>query len=130
MAPNESTTTADLAGLAGLAGMGAATSTGTSPTFYKTPRVRTLQLRKYEADPWPFTDYAKPRPATTPSEWFSEMSPEKARILGCPFMQLKEQTPEGLTKINPLALNMDLLAAILGGDAKLGHHVVYVEGEM
>jgi hypothetical protein len=44
--------------------------------------------------------------------------------------RLKEETPEGFIKINPLALNTDFMAAILGGDVNLGHHVIYLEGEM
>jgi hypothetical protein len=43
---------------------------------------------------------------------------------------LSEETSEGLTRIDPIAGNIDFLAAALGGDARLGHQVVYLEGEM
>jgi len=88
-----------------------------------------LQLRKWEREPWLLTEYAIDRKPTTPSEWFSKMFPEQARIFGCPFVELAEETGDGLTKINPLAPNLDFLAAILGGDEKMGHKVIYLEGE-
>ena len=89
-----------------------------------------LQLKKWEPEPWPLTDYATDRKPTTPSEWFSKMFPEHARIWGCPFLELAEDIADGLKKINPLAPNLDFLAAILGGDENMGHKVIYLEGEM
>ena len=70
---------------------------------------------------------AQPR---TPSEWFSKMFANKAKKFGCPFIELLESRMDGLTKINPLAPNLDFLAAILGGDETLGHKIIYLEGEM
>jgi hypothetical protein len=89
-----------------------------------------LQLKKWEPEPWPLTDYAIDRKPTTPSEWFSKMFPEQARIYGCPFIELAEDIANGLKKINPLAPNIDFFASILGGDGKMGHKVIYLEGEM
>jgi hypothetical protein len=89
-----------------------------------------LQLKQWEPDPWPLTDYAIDGKPTTPSEWFSKMFPAQARIYGCPFIELAEDRSDGLKKINPLAPNLDFLAAILGGDVKMGHKVIYLEGEM
>jgi hypothetical protein len=88
--------------------------------------TRSLQLKQYEAGPLARYDNG---PAT-PSEWFSKLFPEQARIYGCPFIELKEETAQGLTTITPLAPNIDFLAAILGGDKKLAHKVVYMEPEM
>ncbi len=89
-----------------------------------------LQLKKWEPEPWPLTEYATERKPTTPSEWFSKMFPEQARVWGCPFIELAEDRTDGLKRINPLAPNLDFLAAVLGGDAKMGRKVIYLEGEM
>lgn len=89
-----------------------------------------LQLRKWEPEPWPLKDYASDQKPTTPSEWFSKMFAVQAKIHGCPFIELVDNQSDGLKKINPLAPNLDFLAAILAGDAKLGHKVIYLEGEM
>jgi hypothetical protein len=89
-----------------------------------------LLLKKWEADPWMFGDHAADQKPTTPSEWFSKMFPVQAKIHGCPFIELAEDTADGLKKINPQAPNLDFLASILGGDEKMGHKVIYLEGEM
>ncbi len=89
-----------------------------------------LQLKKWQPDPWALREYATDRKPTTPSEWFSKMFPEQARIHGCPFIELVEDRSDGLKRVNPLAQNLDFLAAILGGDSRLGHKVIYLEGEM
>jgi hypothetical protein len=89
-----------------------------------------LQLKKWEPEPWPMTDYAIDRKPTTPSEWFSKYFPAHAKVWGCPFLELAEDRADGLKKINPLSANLDFLAAILGGDEKMGHKVIYLEGEM
>jgi hypothetical protein len=89
-----------------------------------------LHLKKWEAEPWPPLEYAFDRKPTTPSEWFSKMFPEQAKTHGCPFIELVEDRADGLRRINPLAQNLDFLAAILGGDSKLEHKVIYLEGEM
>lgn len=87
-----------------------------------------LILKKYEPIPWGF-GCDKDKPATTPSEWFSKKFPKQAEIYGCPFIEAK-QTHGMDYKIQPLAMNDDFFAAILGGDEKLGHKVVYLPGEM
>jgi hypothetical protein len=51
-------------------------------------------------------------------------------VWGCPFIELAQDQSDGLKKINPLAPNLDFLAAILGGDERMGHKVIYLEGEM
>jgi len=89
-----------------------------------------LQLKKWEPEPWPNLQYAKYTKPTTPSEWFSCKFPDHARIWGCPFIELVEDRADGLKKINPLAPNLDFLAAILGGDERMGHKVIHLEGEM
>jgi hypothetical protein len=92
--------------------------------------VARLQLKPWKPEPWPLTDYGSNRKPTTPSEWFSEKFPVQAKIFGCPFAELVEDQSDGFKRVNPLAPNLDFLAAILGGDEKMGHKVVYVESEM
>ena len=58
------------------------------------------------------------------------MFPVQGKIHGCPFIEMAEDIADGLKKINPLAPNLDFLAAILGGDERMGHKVIYLEGEM
>ena len=58
------------------------------------------------------------------------MFPVQAKTHGCPFIELAEDIADGFKKINPMAPNLDFLAAILGGDEKMGHKVIYLEGEM
>lgn len=107
----------------------AATEPGTPSPFPEFTSIKTLQLKKWEED-WLGADNRYPRQPTTPSEWFSKKYPEQAKIHGTPFLELTEQDSEGFTQINPLSANIDFLASILGGDNRLGHHVVYLEGEM
>jgi NAD-dependent SIR2 family protein deacetylase len=89
-----------------------------------------LLLKKWEPEPWPPMDFAVDRKPTTPSEWFSKMFPAHARIWGCPFIELVQDLSDGLKRVNPMAQNLDFLGAILGGDEKMGHKVIYLEGEM
>lgn len=69
----------------------------------------------------------KPR---TPSEWFAERFPEQIKQYGCPFLELRESTCDGFTRVMPISINVDFFAAMLGGDLRLGHSVVYFEPEM
>jgi hypothetical protein len=89
-----------------------------------------LQLKKWKPEPWLLTDYAIDQKPTTPSEYFSKMFPAHAKVWGCPFIELAEDIADGLKKINPLSANLDFLASILGGDERMGHKVIYLEGEM
>jgi hypothetical protein len=89
-----------------------------------------LQLMKWEPEPWPLSHHSINQQPTTPSEWFSKMFPTQAKIHGCPFIELAEDRSDGLKKINPLSANLDFLAAVLGGDRRMGHKVIYLEGEM
>jgi hypothetical protein len=58
------------------------------------------------------------------------MFPDQAKIHGCPFIELVQDLSDNLKRVNPLAQNLDFLAAISGGDEKMGHKVIYLEGEM
>ena len=89
-----------------------------------------LQLNSYKPDPFLFGQPDTTYTPTTPSEWFSCKFPEATKIHGCPFLELVEPLGDGINQTKPLAPNIDLLAAILSGDPKLGHKVVYIESEM
>lgn len=85
-----------------------------------------IQLKKYERT---FIDIGEFVPST-PSEWFSYKFPEQARIYGCPFLETVHPHEVFHEYINPVAMNVDFFAAILGGDERLRHKVVYMEEEM
>jgi len=71
-----------------------------------------------------------PRQLKTASTWFTDRFPEQTRQFGCPFLELVETTCDGFNRINPIDANIDFFAAMLGGDQRLGHSVVYFEPEM
>ncbi len=89
-------------------------------------QLTSLRLKKYQPAPWFMRgDVPDPEP-TTPSEWFSKMFPQSAKQYGTPFLELVESIGDGLTGTIPLVPNVDFFASCLGGDAKLGHRVVYI----
>jgi len=94
------------------------------------PSPARLQLKKWQPHPWQLNEFAYNTEPQTPSEWFSKMFPEQAKRYGTPFLELVEPLGDCMDKISPIAPNIDFLAAVLGGDTKLGHKVVYVESEM
>ncbi len=91
---------------------------------------RSLQLKEYEPERLPFSDRGYKKEPRTPSEWFSARFLRQAQIYGCPFLELKETSADGFSKTNPLVMNVDFFAAILGGDESLGHRVVYYEPDL
>jgi len=102
-----------------------------NPTTMNEPPIAPIyRLKKWEPDPFPFNDQPSYKEPTTPSEWFSFHFPEQAKIYGCPFLESFEPLGDGINHITPIAPNIDFMAAILGGDRKLGHHIVYIETEM
>lgn len=88
----------------------------------------TLQLKKFVPDRVAWMACA-PKEPTTPSEWFSQKFPDHAKTFGCPFLEMIQPMGEGFNQISPISMNTDFFAAILGGDAKLGHQVVYLQSE-
>ena len=66
----------------------------------------------------------------TPSEWFAEKFPGQAKLYGCPFLELHQSSCDGFSRITPVSINLDFFAAMLCGDIKLGHSVLYFEPEM
>ena len=82
----------------------------------------TYRLKRYEPNPLMLNQYQEEPSSQSPCEWFSRRFPEQAKTYGPPLL---EGTSQELDQINPVALNEDFFAAILGGDKKLGHHVVF-----
>ena len=66
---------------------------------------------------------------TTPNQWFADKFPEAARNYGPAFMEATTPDMDGLPRSIPAYLNDDFFAAILGGDPRLGHQVVYFAPE-
>ena len=60
-----------------------------------------------------------------PNTWFAEKFPEATEIYGPAFLEARWTDTFRLTHITPAHLNADFFAAILGGDVRLGHQVVY-----
>jgi hypothetical protein len=89
-----------------------------------------LQLKPYKPNPLNWNEPAYNTQPTAPSEWFSCKFQDQAKRYGCPFLESVEPLGDGVNMINPISPNIDFLASILGGDAKLKHKVVYVESEM
>jgi len=66
----------------------------------------------------------------TPAIWFAQKFPDQANQFGCPFLEMRESSCDGFSRITPISINHDFFAAMLGGDARLGHSVVYFEPEL
>ncbi len=70
-------------------------------------------------------EYASERPAKSPGEWFSKRFPAQAEQYGPPMLECVETLLDQSIQVSPVALNEDFYAAVLGGDDRLGHHVVF-----
>src|SRR5258705_8080117 len=66
----------------------------------------------------------------TPALWFAQKFPDQVNQFGCPFLEMRQSTCDGFNLITPVSINTDFFAAMLGGDSKLGHSVIYFEPEM
>ena len=62
------------------------------------------------------------------NKWFSDRFPEQAHY-GAAFLEGTWVDGDGLKRWVPAYLNDDFFSAILGGDARLGHRVVYYPPE-
>jgi len=93
-------------------------------------KVHKLLLKRYEPDPLLLGDNSYKTEPRTPSEWFSKNFPDAAKRFGTPFLEAVQSVDDGIQTIAPIAMNTDFMAAVLGGDTRLGHKVVYIESEM
>ena len=75
----------------------------------------------------PFNQYPQ-QERLTPSSWFSKRFPGQQQF-GSPFLESETVNLNGLTRINPIAINEDFFAAILGGNEHLKHKVIYLVPE-
>jgi hypothetical protein len=65
----------------------------------------------------------------TPNRWFNERFPEQVEQFGPVFLEVRESSPEGFTRVTPVSLNYDACAAILS-DPKSGMSTIYSPGEI
>jgi hypothetical protein len=73
---------------------------------------------------------AWPSEIKTATDWFCRMFPTQTRVFGSPFLEQQQAGQYGTTMSMPLVPNIDCLAACLGGDERLGHHVIYFVPEL
>jgi hypothetical protein len=64
------------------------------------------------------------------SDWFCQMFPVQVCVFGAPFLEQHQANAYGGASITPLVLNVDCLAACLGGDERLGHSIIYYATEL
>ena len=86
------------------------------------------QVKRYQPGLWDGSDRAHDT-ITTASEWFSRKFPEQVDRFGCPFLELRHDEKHGITSAIPVLPNEEFFAAILGGDKRLGHEVVFYQPE-
>jgi hypothetical protein len=65
----------------------------------------------------------------TPNEWFTFRFPEAASQFGPPFFESAEPNLYGAQVQIPSILNEDFFAALLAGERRLGHRMVYCPGD-
>ncbi len=85
----------------------------------------TYRLKQYTPAPVMLQEYTSEAPANSPSEWFSKKFPAQAEQYGPPMLESVETLLDQSTQVSAVALNDDFFAAVLGGDDRLGHHVIY-----
>ena len=90
--------------------------------------IRPQKLNLYE--PEEFNYGQPPAPPKTPNAWFVQRYPEAYANHGSPFLEVVETVEDFLEDVLPMGLNYDFFAAVLGGRKDLGHHVIYLEGEL
>lgn len=65
----------------------------------------------------------------TPSSWFSSKFPDVKEWFGDAFFEETVVGIQGRPVIRPTIVNEDFFAALLGGERRLGHRMVYLPGE-
>ena len=64
-----------------------------------------------------------------PNGWFAAKFPDAAAKYGAAFLESKLQDEDMLVRTTPVVLNEDFFASTLGGDRRMGHHVVHYRPE-
>src|SRR5476649_2880939 len=78
----------------------------------------------------PQPQWAATRQNLTPAIWFAQHFPEQTNQFGRSFLEMRESSCDGFSRVNPISINIDFFAAMLGGDSRLGHSVIYFEPEL
>ncbi len=78
---------------------------------------------------WVFGAAASSRKPLTPSHWFGSHFPDAASQHGSPFLETTETDANGFELTRVVASNVEFFAALLGGDSRLGHRVIYYPPE-
>lgn len=78
---------------------------------------------------WVYGEAASSSKPLTPSHWFGHHFPDAARQHGSPFLETTETDGNGLKLTRVVAINVEFFAALLGGDSRLGHRVIYYPPE-
>lgn len=65
----------------------------------------------------------------TPSGWFTARFPEQTNLFGCAFFEDTTVNIHGSTILHPSAINEDFFAAMLSGERRLGHRMIYLPGD-
>jgi hypothetical protein len=66
----------------------------------------------------------------TASIWFAKRFPDVVKNHGVPFVEVRETSRDGFSRVTPISINIDFFAGMLAGDPALNHSVVYFEPEM
>jgi hypothetical protein len=90
---------------------------------------RRYRLKKHESEPLLLQDHALEQAPQSPSESFSRKFPEQAESYGPPILEATYPELNHSSRISAEALNEDFFAALLGGDRRLNHHVVFYQPE-
>lgn len=67
--------------------------------------------------------------AVNANEWFADKFPDATQQYGPAFMEATVPDVDGVARFIPAYLNEDFMAAMLGGDKRLGHQVVWCHQE-
>lgn len=94
--------------------------------FYKP----SLELNNHRRSPFDFGLEQGVPDLNTPAQWFSYKYPEQTKQYGCPFLEFRMRMVDGDESLSPIDINLDFFAALLKGDPKLGHSVIYYEPEL
>ncbi len=90
---------------------------GVETSLIQEPRFRMPSISKRETV------------AENPNQWFAAKFPHAVATYGPAFMEATLLDPDGFGRFIPAYLNDDFFAAILGGDPRLGHRVIYFAPE-
>jgi hypothetical protein len=72
--------------------------------------------------------YQRPK-TTTASSYFAQKFPALTQMYGAPFVEIRETSCDGFSRVTPISINTDFFAALLG-QGQEPHLVVYYSPEM